>query len=116
MSTKQLTQLKKNTGNKGFIAFTIATWAVIMLSTLIAFESVWLAVYIDEGVYRKQLSYLEEMANRCIEYTYQMHISGTDTDFVWQDGKYKCFGSVGEKLYATTTNSRFWFVKSANFI
>lgn len=116
MFTKQSTQLKRNTGNKGFIAFTVATWAVLMLSVLIALESVWLAVYIDEGVYRKELSYLEEMANRCLEYGYQMHISGEDTDFVWKDGEYSCFGRTGEKLYATTTNSRFWFIKSLNFI
>lgn len=104
-----------STRNKGFIALSIAVWVFIVLSTVVAMQSQWLYVYIDEVFYKKEITQLEEMTNRCLEYAYNIHISGIDETFIWKKENATCFGKTGDKLAATTTNKRFWFAKSIQF-
>lgn len=113
MFKQQSTQSEKN---RGFIALTIAVWATLVLTTLIALESQWLFVYMDEQFYKSEIAHLENVTNRCLEYAYQIHISGNDEEFIWHSGKDTCFAKTGDKSEATTTNSRFWFSKVKNFI
>lgn len=112
MPIKQLNKLKRSTKNKGFIALSIAVWVFIVLSTVVAVQSQWLFVYIDEVFYKNEIARLEDMANRCLEYAYNIHISGVDEMFIWKKEKDTCFAKTGDKLSATTTNKRFWFAKS----
>lgn len=103
--------------NRGFIALTITVWVVLVLSTVIALQSQWLFVYIDEQFYKSELLQLEDMANRCLEHAYQLYISGVvDEEFIWQKEYMTCFGKTGDITEVVTTTSRFWFKKSINFI
>lgn len=104
-----------NIKNKGFIALSIAVWVFIVLSTVVAVQSQWLFVYIDEIFYKNEMIKLENVTNRCLEYAYNIHISGVDEKFIWKKEKETCFGETGDKLYATTTNSRFWYAKNIEF-
>lgn len=113
MFIQQSTPSKKN---RGFIALTIAVWATLVLTTIMALESQQLFVYIDEQFYKSELAELENTTNRCLEYAYLIHVSGRDELFTWNNGKNTCFAKTGDKLEATTTNSRFWFSKVKNFI
>ena len=117
MRTKQLIKSKKNIKHKGFIAMTIAVWAVIVLTTIIALESQWLFAYIDQRFYKSEIARLEDATNRCLEYAYQLYISGiVEEEFIWRTENITCFGKSGDKLEATTTTSRFWYTKAKNFI
>lgn len=113
MFIKQLTPSERN---RGFIALTVAVWATLILTTLISLESQWLFVYIDDQFYKSELARLENTTNRCLEFAYLLYISGQDESFTWKNGNDTCYGKTGDKLEATTTNSRFWFSKVKNFI
>jgi hypothetical protein len=51
MFIQQSTPSKKN---RGFIALTIAVWATLVLTTIMALESQQLFVYIDEQFYKSE--------------------------------------------------------------
>lgn len=96
---------------------TIAVWAIIILTTIIALESQWLFAYTDKRFYKSELIRLEDAANRCLEYAYQLHISGVvEEEFVWHVEDITCYGKTGDNLEAITTTSRFWFKKQSDFI
>jgi len=111
------TLLSIRSKNKGFIALTIAVWVAIVLTTVIALQSQWLFVYIDEQFYTNELLQLEDAANRCLEHAYQLYISGVAVEeFTWKKENITCFGKTGDTGEVITVTSRFWFKKSKNFI
>lgn len=117
MHIKQSIKSNKHTKSRGFIALTIGVWACLVLSTVIALQAQWLFIYIDQRFYKSELSRLEDAANRCLEYAYQLYISGVATeDFVWRKENITCYGKTGDTLEAVTTTSRFWYKKRKNFI
>ncbi|MBP9701480.1 MAG: hypothetical protein KBD47_00680 [Candidatus Pacebacteria bacterium] len=117
MHTKPSIISRKYTKNRGFIAITIGVWACLVLSTVIALQAQWLFVYIDQQFYKSELSRLEDAANRCLEYAYQLYISGVvPEDFIWRKENITCYGKTGDMLVVVTTTGRFWYKKSKNFI
>lgn len=99
--------------NKGFIVFSLAIWCTIILCTLISLQSAWSTALLYKDMYERERIYLANVTSRCIEHAYGLYISGIGKDtFVYRDGEAVCWGKTGETLYATTTDSRFWYATS----
>ncbi len=102
-----------NTKNKGFIAFSMLIWCIVIISTMISLHSAWTTALIYKDFYDRERITLANLSLECIERAHDLYISGIgEESFQYSSHVGTCWGKTGEILEATTTNSHFWYATS----